>query len=82
VLFFSEDELNVKCEIVIFLFLTHDSCSITILALFSANFMHAYIICIDLAQLCLRIQIFNVFAKLSLFALFCKISSVILITVS
>jgi hypothetical protein len=75
-------QINDECKIVIFSSLTHDSCSITISTLFFANFMHACIICVDLAQLCCRIQIFNVFAKLSSFALFCKISSVIFITIS
>jgi len=77
-------QINDECEIVIFSSLIHDSCyySITMSVLFFANFMHACIICIDLAQLCCRIQIFNVFAKLSSFALFCDISNAILITIS
>ncbi len=77
-------QINDECEIVIFSSLIHDSCyySITMSVLFFANFMHACIICIDLAQLCCRIQIFNVFAKLSSFALFCDILNAILITIS
>jgi len=75
-------QINDECEIVIFSSLIHDSCSITISVLFFANFMHACIICVDLAQLCCRIRIFDVFAKLSSFALFCDISNAILITIS
>ncbi len=75
-------QINDECEIVIFSSLIHDSCSITMSVLFFANFMHACIICVDLAQLCCRIQIFNMFAKLLLFALFCDISNAILITIS
>ncbi len=75
-------QINDECEIVIFSSLIHNSCSITISVLFFANFMHACIICVDLAQLCCRIRIFNVFAKLLLFALFCDISNAILITIS
>ncbi len=65
-------QINDECEIVMFSSFTHNSCSITIPALFFANFMHTCIICVDLAQLCCRIRIFNVFAKLSSFALFCN----------
>ncbi len=75
-------QINDECEIVIFSSLIHDSCSITMSVLFFANFMHACIICVDLAQLCCRIQIFDVFAKLSSFALFCDVSNTILITIS
>jgi len=75
-------QINDECEIVIFSSLIHDSCSITISVLFFANFMHACIICVDLAQLCCRIRIFNVFAKLSSFALFCDILTALLITIS
>ncbi len=75
-------QINDECEIVIFSSLTHDSCSITISALFFANFMLACIICVDFAQLCCRIRIFNLFAKLSSFVLFCEILNVILITIS
>jgi len=75
-------QINDECKIVIFSSFIHDSCSITISVLFFTNFMHACIICVDLAQLCCRIQIFNVFAKLLLFALFCDISTTLLITIS
>ena len=75
-------QINDECEIVIFSSLIYDSWSITISVLFFANFMHACIIYIDLAQLCCRIRIFNVFAKLLSFALFCDISNAILITIS
>lgn len=34
-------QINDECEIVILLFLTHDSCNITISVVFFANFMHA-----------------------------------------
>ncbi len=74
--------INDECEIVIFSSFIHDSCRITIFVLIFANFMHACMICIDLAQLCCRIQIFNSFAKLSLFAIFWEFSDVILITIS
>ena len=74
--------INDECEIVMFSSLIHDSCSMIIFALVFANFMHACIICVDLAQLCCRIQIFNMFAKLSSFALLCKLSSVVHITIS
>ncbi len=74
--------INDECEIVIFSSFIHDSCRITIFALIFANFMHACMICVDLAQLCCRIRIFNSFAKLSSFAIFWKFSDVILITIS
>ncbi len=72
-------QINDECKIVIFSSFIHDSCSITISVLFFANFMHACIIYVDLTQLCCRIWIFNMFAKLSSFALFCDISNAILI---
>jgi len=75
-------QINDECKIVIFSSFIHDSCSITMFVLFFANFMHACIICVDLAQLCCRIQIFNVFAKLLSFALFYDISNALLITIS
>ncbi len=56
--------------------------SIIIFILFFANFMHACIICVDLTQLCCRIWIFNIFAKLLSFALFYDILNVILIIIS
>jgi len=74
--------INDECEIVIFSSLIHNSCRITIFALIFANFMHACMICIDLAQLCCRIWIFNSFAKLLSFAIFWEFSDVILITIS
>jgi len=75
-------QINDECKIVIFSSFIHDSCSIIISVLFFANFMHACIICVDLTQLCCRIQIFNVFAKLLSFALFYDVSTAILITIS
>ena len=75
-------QINNECKIVIFSSLIHDSCSITMFVLFFANFMHACIICVDLAQLCCRIRIFDVFSKLSSFALFYDISNALLITIS
>ncbi len=74
--------INDECKIVIFSSFIHDSCRITIFALIFANFMHACMICIDLAQLCCRIRIFNSFAKLLSFAIFWEFSDVILITIS
>ncbi len=75
-------QINDECKIVIFSSFIHDSCSIIIFILFFANFMHACIICINLAQLCFRIWIFNMFAKLSSFALSYDISTALLITIS
>ncbi len=74
--------INDECKIVIFSSFIHDSCRITIFALIFANFMHACMICIDFAQLCCRIWIFNSFAKFLLFAIFWEFSDVILITIS
>ena len=62
--------INDECKIIIFSSFIHNSCRITIFALIFANFMHTCMICIDLAQLCCRIRIFNSFAKLLLFAIF------------
>ncbi len=75
-------QINDECEIVIFSSFIHNFCSITMFVLFFANFMHAYIICVDLAQLCCRIQIFNMFAKLLSFALFYDSLNAILIIIS
>ncbi len=75
-------QINDECKIVIFSSFIYNSCSITISVLFFANFMHACIICVDLAQLCCRIQIFNMFAKFLSFVLFYDILNALLITIS
>ncbi len=74
--------INDECKIVIFSSFIHDSCRIIIFVLIFANFMHICMICINLAQLCCRIQIFNLFAKLLSFTIFWEFSDVILITIS
>ncbi len=73
--------INNECKIVIFSFFIHDFCRITIFALIFANFMYICMICIDLTQLCCRIQIFNSFAKLLSFVIFWEFSDVILVMI-